>query len=67
MFNQIGMPGIIILLILALVVFGSKNLPSMGRSLGSAFREFKDGVTGNSKNDRLEDSIAEENTEEKKL
>ena len=42
----IGAPEILILLIVALLVFGPKRLPEMGRSLGRGMREFKDSVTG---------------------
>jgi sec-independent protein translocase protein TatA len=38
---------IIIILLLALLLFGAKRLPEIGRSLGSGMREFKDSVTGN--------------------
>ena len=38
-----------IVLLIALVVFGPKRLPDLGRSLGSGMREFKDSITGNSK------------------
>ncbi len=37
---------ILILLLVALLVFGPKRLPEMGRSLGRGMREFKQGVTG---------------------
>ena len=40
---------IILLLLLALLLFGAKRLPEIGRSLGSGMREFKDSVTGNDK------------------
>jgi TatA/E family protein of Tat protein translocase len=33
-------------LIVALLVFGPKRLPEMGRSLGNGMREFKDSVSG---------------------
>jgi sec-independent protein translocase protein TatA len=46
MLGQIGIPGIIILLVVCLIAFGSKNLPSVGRSLGESLREFKDGMKG---------------------
>jgi sec-independent protein translocase protein TatA len=39
---------IIVLLAIALLLFGGKRLPEMGRSLGHGMREFKDAVTGNS-------------------
>jgi sec-independent protein translocase protein TatA len=42
----IGVPEIIILLLVALLVFGPKRLPEMGRSLGRGMREFKDSVSG---------------------
>jgi sec-independent protein translocase protein TatA len=37
---------ILIVLLIALVVFGAKRLPEMARGLGSGMREFKDGITG---------------------
>ena len=33
---------------IALLLFGGKRLPEIGRSLGHGMREFKDAVTGNS-------------------
>ena len=46
---NIGTGEIILLLLLALLLFGAKRLPEIGRSLGSGMREFKDSVTGASK------------------
>jgi sec-independent protein translocase protein TatA len=45
------MPGIgpmelIVVLIIALIIFGPKKLPELGKSLGSGMRSFKDSVTG---------------------
>ena len=45
---NIGAPEIVLLLLVALLLFGAKRLPEIGRSLGSGMREFKDSVTGNS-------------------
>ena len=42
---------IAIVLVIALLVFGPKRLPDLGRSLGSGMREFKDSITGNHKDD----------------
>jgi sec-independent protein translocase protein TatA len=39
---------IVIILVIALLLFGGKRLPEIGRSLGHGMREFKDAVTGNS-------------------
>lgn len=36
----------ILLLLIALLLFGAKRLPEIGRSLGTGMREFKDSVTG---------------------
>jgi sec-independent protein translocase protein TatA len=38
---------IVLLLLIALLLFGAKRLPEIGRSLGIGMREFKDSVTGN--------------------
>jgi sec-independent protein translocase protein TatA len=42
------------LLIIALLLFGAKRLPEIGRSLGSGMREFKDSVTGKSHDEPAE-------------
>lgn len=42
----IGMPELLLLGLLALVIFGPKRLPEMGRGLGKGMREFKESVTG---------------------
>ena len=47
----IGPMELIIVLVIALLVFGPKRLPDLGRSLGSGMREFKESITGNSKDD----------------
>jgi len=44
--SNIGAPEIILLLLLALLLFGARRLPEIGRSVGKGMREFKDAVTG---------------------
>jgi sec-independent protein translocase protein TatA len=39
---------IIFVIVIALLVFGPKRLPEMGRSIGHGIREFKDSIDGNS-------------------
>ena len=41
MFGSIGMPELIIIFIIALIVFGPRKLPELGRSLGRGIAEFK--------------------------
>ena len=43
----IGMMELVLVGVVALLVFGPKRLPEMGRSLGRGLREFKDSVSGN--------------------
>jgi sec-independent protein translocase protein TatA len=47
--GSIGPTEIILLLLVALLLFGAKRLPEIGRSLGTGMREFKDSVTGHDK------------------
>jgi sec-independent protein translocase protein TatA len=48
---NIGPLELAIVLVIALVIFGPKRLPDLGRSLGKGMREFKDSITGNSDDD----------------
>jgi TatA/E family protein of Tat protein translocase len=41
MFGNIGFPELLIILAIALLVFGPKKLPEVGRSIGKAVREFR--------------------------
>lgn len=45
---------LIVVLVIVLLIFGPKRLPQLGRELGSGLREFKDSITGDSK-----DNVAE--------
>jgi sec-independent protein translocase protein TatA len=45
-FESIGITGLIVILVVALLVFGPKRLPEIGHSLGKGMREFKDSITG---------------------
>lgn len=41
MFPSIGLPELIIILVVALIVFGPGKLPQVGKALGNTIREFR--------------------------
>ena len=45
-FRDIGAPGLIVLILGALLIFGPKRLPELGESIGKMIREFKKSVSG---------------------
>ncbi len=44
MLGNIGIPELILILVIALVIFGPKKLPEVGKSLGRSIGEFKDAL-----------------------
>ena len=48
---NIGPFELIVVLVIALLIFGPKKLPGLGRSLGTGMREFKESITGSNKDD----------------
>lgn len=56
--SNIGAPGLILILVLALVIFGPNKLPEIGRAFGKSIREFKkatEGLTDDIKKDITQD------------
>ncbi len=41
MLSNIGVPGLILILVIALVIFGPSKLPEIGKAFGSTLKEFK--------------------------
>ena len=41
MFGSLGMPELIVIFVIALIIFGPRKLPELGRSLGRGIAEFK--------------------------
>jgi len=46
MLNTIGIPGLIVILVIILIIFGPSKLPKLGRSIGESIRNFKDSTKG---------------------
>lgn len=46
MLGDIGVPGLILILVVALIVFGPNKLPELGRAVGRTFHEFKNATKG---------------------
>jgi sec-independent protein translocase protein TatA len=46
----IGLPGLIVILVVALLLFGPKKLPELGRATGQTLKMFRDAVSGKEEN-----------------
>ena len=55
MFSGIGPTELIIVLVIALIILGPKRLPEVGRSIGHGMREFKNSISGDSKDEDDDD------------
>ena len=42
--GRIGLPELIIILAIVIVIFGANRLPALGKGIGSAIRNFKEGM-----------------------
>lgn len=59
-FRDIGAPGLIVLILGVLLIFGPKRLPELGEAIGKMIREFKKSVSG------IESEADNKNVEDKK-
>ena len=59
-FRDIGTPGLIVIILGALLIFGPKRLPELGEAIGKMIREFKKSVSG------IESEADNKNVEDKK-
>jgi TatA/E family protein of Tat protein translocase len=62
MFGSIGVPELLIILAIALLIFGPKKLPEVGKSIGKALREFR--KTSDEIKGKIEDEIQAEEFKE---
>lgn len=47
-----GLTEILVIVLLLVVLFGAKRLPQLGEGIGKALKNFKNGLKGESKNDK---------------
>lgn len=59
MLANIGIPGLVLILVIALIIFGPSKLPEIGKAAGSTITEFKNATTG-----LMSDSDDEETSKE---
>ena len=64
MFGPIGSTELIIILGIALFIFGAKKLPEIGKGLGKSIREFKRSISGENENE--EQAKLKENSKDTK-
>lgn len=62
MFGSIGFPELLVILTIALLIFGPKKLPEVGRSIGKALREFR--KTSDEIKEKIEEEIHAEEFKE---
>ncbi len=56
--GNVGPLEILVVLIIALIVFGPKRLPELGSSLGRGIREFRDTVTGDKREEEDDKALS---------
>jgi sec-independent protein translocase protein TatA len=69
-FGKLGMPELILILALALIIFGPRKLPEIGRSIGKGIREFRQATTEMQKSidlDEKEEVIEKKSAKEEVL
>ena len=59
MLGQIGVPELLVILVVALLIFGPSKLPSLGKSLGEGITSFKKGLSGQTGDEEEEKAKSE--------
>lgn len=67
MFQNIGIPGLIIIAVIALIIFGPKKLPELGSAVGKTLSEFKKTTKNMMDDDKSTETASENNNETKEV
>ncbi|MBI3951037.1 MAG: twin-arginine translocase TatA/TatE family subunit [Acidobacteria bacterium] len=59
MFETIGFPELLVILVIVLLLFGSRRLPEIGSSLGRAITEFKRGLRGDVNKNETQEKLTD--------
>ena len=51
--GRIGLPELLVILAIIIVIFGANRLPGLGKGIGSAIKNFKDGIKDESANPKI--------------
>jgi sec-independent protein translocase protein TatA len=52
MFGSLGVPELLIILLIVILIFGANRLPGLAKGMGSAIKNFKDGMHDGESGDR---------------
>jgi len=63
---NIGIPGLILIVVIALIIFGPKKLPEIGKAAGQTLREFKNSANNIMSEEDKKKEIKEDNDEPEK-
>lgn len=64
MLSNIGIPGLILIFVIALIIFGPSKLPEIGRAFGNTLKEFKKATNDLVNGDNEPKKATKENTNE---
>ncbi|MBM3802891.1 MAG: twin-arginine translocase TatA/TatE family subunit [Acidimicrobiia bacterium] len=62
MFGQLGLPEMLVIIVIALLIFGPKKLPSLGKSLGEGITSFKNALTGHGRDAEADENKKDDST-----
>ena len=67
MFRSIGPLELVVILAVILLIFGPKNLPKLGKALGSTVKNLREGMSGDDEAEKTEEAEEELSEEDKQI